>query len=689
MTRRNERSAGRFALSSVAFLAIAIGVPYLLVRVSTARFGSASPLGRVKSWDSSAIGDALRNPLSDDPVVDLLLRASLCIVWIAVAVIVVDTIVEVVHQVRHHGVPMPAMRGLGWSQGIARFIAVGLLVVMPMTSVKPSLAHAPVRGQSPTPTRAPLVIDYGGAFDQTSQRANGIAQDVAPATVPAAPTVATYTVQRGDSVFAIAANLAHHDEQRTLDIADEILDLNLDATMSDGQRFSNPAYVEPGWVLRLPATSADLAPPAVATPPDLGDRDEVHVVVPGDTLWDIAEDEYGSGSEWTEIWAENAGDDMGAGRSFDDPDLILPGWELDLPDDDSAVVPPLPENTAPVDAPIPRSPAPSPSESSAESSSTTVDSAPAQPGAVDPTAVDATWAAPVTVGPPTATTTTAPNVTDVTPGDELPGHTSATDAPSPIRLEHAAMLAAGILVLVGVRRRQRLRAATPRSRIPEPRPEVVETELLLRRIEPGERGPRVDVACRSAAFYLIGTGVQIVVVQVSPDGEIALTLSGDHVAPVPWTGTGDNMWRLPAGIPVELLSESARRVGMPCVAFAQLGVDGDGWEVLVDLEACGTLAIDAQPSQADAVVRGLAAGLAASLYAEVAHLVTVSLPPDVLLDHRNAHQAESIDAAFDHAASLVGSTSMDERSSFELRSLRTGGEMWEPAVILLTDRDAV
>ncbi len=493
-------------------------------------------------------------------------------------------------------------------------------------------------------------------------------------------------MQRGDSVFSIAANLANHDEQRTLDIADQILDLNLDATMADGQRFSNPAYVEPGWVLRLPTVAG-------ATPLDIAESDDVHVVVQGDTLWGIAEDEYHSGSAWTKIWAENAGDDMGDGRTFDDPDLILPGWELDVPDDDSAVVPPLSESTAATEAPAPPSPIPLPTEStapvptasSAESSSTTVDAAP-----FDPADPDAIWAHPATVVPPTSTTTTsAPNVTDATPGDELPGRTSSPDAPSPIRLEHAAMLAAGILILVGVRRRQRLRAATPRSRIPEPRPEVVETELLLRRIEPGERGPRIDVACRSAAFHLIGTGVQIVVVQVSPDGEIALTLSGDHVPPAPWIGDGDNVWHLPAGIPVELLGESARRVGMPCVAFAQLGVDGDGWEVLVDLEACGTLAIDAQPSQADAVVRGLAAGLATSLYAEVAHLVTVSMSPDVLLDHRNAHQAESIDAAFDHAASLVGSTSMDERSSFELRSLRTGGEMWEPAVILLTDRDAV
>ena len=60
--------------------------------------------------------------------------------------------------------------------------------------------------------------------------------------------------------------------------------------------------------------------------------------------------------------------------------------------------------------------------------------------------------------------------------------------------------------------------------------------------------------------------------------------------------------------------------------------------MLVDLEACGTLAIEAHPSQADAVVRALAAGLATSLYAEVAHLITVSLSDDVLLGHRNAHQ---------------------------------------------------
>ncbi len=180
--------------------------------------------------------------------------------------------------------------------------------------------------------------------------------------------------------------------------------------------------------------------------------------------------------------------------------------------------------------------------------------------------------------------------------------------------------------------------------------------------------------------------MQIVVVQVSAEGDVALTLSGPAPAPAPWTSNGPT-WRLAAGVPIELLGDTARRVGMPCVALVQLGVDDDGSDVLVDLEACGTLAIDAQPSQAESVVRALAAGLASSLYAEVAHLITVSLPVEVLLGHRNAHRADSIDAAFDLAAALVGSTSTNERTSFELRSLRTGGEMWEPAVILLRDAD--
>jgi hypothetical protein len=155
---------------------------------------------------------------------------------------------------------------------------------------------------------------------------------------------------------------------------------------------------------------------------------------------------------------------------------------------------------------------------------------------------------------------------------------------------------------------------------------------------------------------------------------------------LPWSGAGQS-WRLGAEVPVELLGEQARAIGQPCVALVQLGVTPAGTELLVDLEACGVLAVTATSDGADEVVTAIATALASSLFAEVAHLVVVSLPEEALLGHRNAHCAASADAAVELAYSLVGTTAVNARSSFELRSLRTGGEVWEPTVVLLGSAD--
>jgi hypothetical protein len=50
----------------------------------------------------------------------------------------------------------------------------------------------------------------------------------------------------------------------------------------------------------------------------------LHEVVPGDSLWELAEREFGDGFRWREIYALNRG-------SVTDPDLILPGQEIELP----------------------------------------------------------------------------------------------------------------------------------------------------------------------------------------------------------------------------------------------------------------------------------------------------------------------------------------------------------------------
>jgi len=179
-------------------------------------------------------------------------------------------------------------------------------------------------------------------------------------------------------------------------------------------------------------------------------------------------------------------------------------------------------------------------------------------------------------------------------------------------------------------------------------------------------------------------------VRVSIDGDVEIRTTATVALPPPWSPRGGDgqQWLLGAEVPVELLGEDARRVGMPCVALTQLGVNEAGDDVLVDIEACGVLAVEARPNQADEVITGIAAGLASSMYAEVAHLIGVAVAPEALLGHRNTHRADSLDAGLELAAALVGTTADQDHTTFELRSLRTGGEMWEPAIVLLGDATA-
>ena len=210
---------------------------------------------------------------------------------------------------------------------------------------------------------------------------------------------------------------------------------------------------------------------------------------------------------------------------------------------------------------------------------------------------------------------------------------------------------------------------------------MVAAERRLRSVDAGERLLRVDIAIRAAAASLADTCAQIAVVQVGVDGAVELVLTGDAVLPPPWDGAATR-WILPGSTPVELLAEAARSVGAPCVALTQLGLGADGREVLVDLEALGVLSIVAPEPLADAVVRGIAATLATSIFAEVANLIGVGLDDAVFLDHRHAHTVARVDDALELAATLVGTTAAAKQTTFVLRARHTSGEAWEPAIVL-------
>ncbi len=752
------------AISSLlVMLALFVFTPWVLIAAARSRFDSVNPLSDIAPpwrWSFGEIGEIASEPLRDDAVVNLLIRSSLTIIWLALATVAITIAFEVVHMVRHRGMASPRVRGLGWAQRIARWVAVGIIALLPLNSfgsavtaleqplgpvataqrfVEPVTATpSDVHSERAIPSTA-TSRSFGDEQRSTRQVADHTNADSDAVTVtPAA--IGWHTVERGESIYGIAGAYADDDVDRTNEIADAILDLNLGATMNDGQRFVNPALIQPGWELTLPEGLGAPTPAATATATattradtvvhqtgpldhvpdadgfdidgaeeeptpvrgvpriDAGTHDAdapteteshiTHVVVRGDTLSEIAEDHLGDQDAWPEIWEENAGDDMGGGRTFDDPNLILPGWEIEVPAEDAPWAS-VPESAPPGPIEIPDGVTVDDIRGEADHDDAGSENAPAVDTSPE---VAPTRSAPSSTPPSSVPSTSVP--TTVGAADRA-GPTergeSAPQAPSPIRLEHAALLAAGVLTLVGVRRRRALRAALPHARVPTPAPEIAATERRLRTIDPGERAARVDIAVRAIAHRIAGSGTQVGTVRIAPDGELIVRLTSDARLEAPWIcpqATGARRtWTLPASIPIEMVSDDARQAGQPCLALVTVGIDTDGRDVLLDLEAAGITAIEASPQQGDEVVRAIGSGLATSLSSEVVHLLVAELGIDVLFDHPNTRRLDRSSDAVDAAARTVGSTLANDRSAFDLRTRRTGGEMWEPAIVLLAHAD--
>lgn len=684
MNPERSHAVGRALVSLALLTGAAVGAPWILVRVSTWRFGGPAPWSGVEpptTWSLDRVGEALSSRLTESLIADLVVRVSLTVVWMAVVVLVVTVVLEVIHQVRHDGIGLPSVRGLGWGQPLARYIATGLLVVTSLLGGNRAAATPPL------PMReAPIV----SVIDSTSRPT---VQVIASSSADDDDERSThaYTVAPGDSVYAIAERLAGADRSSTVSIAEEILDLNLGAVMPDGQRFTNAAYIEPGWVLHLPVSASGTIDSSHSRSAGANGWSGRHVVRTGDTLSAIAADHLGDADRWPEVWDANAGRGMVDGRTFDDPHLIVPGWEIRVPAD-------------PADAPS-TAPAPEVDDRSATERSADPDDhgSPALPATTNTTTDTNTTTNPTTnpttsTVTPTTTTTSTPTTTTTTAGVPLDTSDGSTElaspevpplevpsAPAPIGLGQAVMLSAGLLGLIAAIRGRRLRSAQPGVRVPAPRPVPASTERILRSVDAGERLLRLDLALRAVATEMADRDRQVLVARLAPDGTVILDLTGPCELSAPWIGSGDR-WSLPAGVPVDLLAPDARRAGAPCVALVQLGVTSEGDEVFVDLEAVGTLAVDASSEQVEAVVAGMAVTLGSSPFAEVARLIGVGVPSDVFAAHRHVDIVDHPDEALALAADLIGSTGELDESTFAVRARIRGGEAWEPAVVVIGPR---
>ena len=276
----------RGLLAAAVLMVLVAGVPAALV----ATVGNPVPEG----WTWGA-------PLTNSALLGILA----CVAWILWAQLLICVVVETVAEIR-----LAAGQSADWlarvpgtfgvQQSLARtlvqaVVAVGATATAASVIATPWISHADTATSSPAPAFDPALADEPPAVAPTL-----------PAKHRSQPTTEV-VVARGDTLWSIAE---HH-----LGVGErwrEIAELNRDREMVDGSRFDDARTILPGWTLLVPATDRRPSHQSFVT------------VEPGDTLWEIATEEYGDATKWPRIYRAN--DDQ-----IEDPDLIYPGQRFDVP----------------------------------------------------------------------------------------------------------------------------------------------------------------------------------------------------------------------------------------------------------------------------------------------------------------------------------------------------------------------
>ncbi|WP_344406863.1 LysM peptidoglycan-binding domain-containing protein, partial [Streptomyces longisporus] len=283
----------------------------------------------------------------------LWLVALTCIGWIAWAAFAFSVVVEVVAVARRRSAPR--IRGLGSMQSLASFLVGGIVLL------------APTAASAATTTPAVAV----------TQTVSGSHTNATAAPSSTATSNTDFPTHKVSSATETPWDLAEEylgNGQRWRDIAalnpdipelasgDQYLPTNAIIKLPLDARPTTPAAA-PSTATAAPASDVDTAKApahkatsaaadgaAKASGTDTSSarhapQHEEVTVAPGDSLWSIAGHEYGDPTAWHEIYKANKGEAMPGGRHFEDPDLIIPGQQLDLPDTGEHAKAPTPPMT--------------------------------------------------------------------------------------------------------------------------------------------------------------------------------------------------------------------------------------------------------------------------------------------------------------------------------------------------------
>lgn len=549
-------AAGRIG-AALGILAVLVGTPSLLLLLGRALLPTSAPSG-------PDIIAALSRPDDGSLLAGVLLVAAV-LVWAQLAV---SIIAELVAVIRHRPGPRLELPGLGASRTLASVLVAGLLG-----------AGTGTASAAPPPPIA-VIATLNPVAVQTSQ----------PADAP------TYSVQPRDTLWRIAESQLG-DPLRWR----EIYTLNAGIVQPDGGRLTEAALLHAGWVLVMPTSAGD----------DV-------VVRPGDTLSEIADRDLHDVRLTNELYAANKGRPQHDGMSLLDPDLIRPGWTLQLPMTAAA----RDDGTAETDPGQSAHAGPAPAEPS-----TIAPSRPTQPADPQPQKP-----APALTPEPR----TAAPADPTTPSREVPTAPSLvpTDAPStvPTLLGVSSLVITGLLGALAVRRRRQLRHRFSRHRIAVPDDTSGRLEWTAAQTPPTLDDTVLDAALRGLTLHdwSATTPPELAAVDLGP-GSARLTLTDAGLLPPPFETDDDGgTWTLAADADLPLAPGEAGGRCAPFPVLASAAHSPDGRALLLDLEALGVAHITADPGAATGLLRHVAAELANARWSEDVEILLVGFGGELL-----------------------------------------------------------
>ncbi|WP_245646845.1 BTAD domain-containing putative transcriptional regulator [Microtetraspora niveoalba] len=591
--RRTPRDVLAGIAALLALVALVGGVPYALIRL-------AGPPLRPELRDL----DLLTSDVGPETVIAILVL----LVWLAWLQLFVCVTVEVYAGIRRVG--MPARVPLsGGTQALAnRLVSAVLLLFTAAAVAAPVLG--PVTGAGAPPSIRPQAATLSAPVVTPGDRPPLQAREVKKVYVVQPPHG-----RHHESLWEIADKCLGDGRRYP-----EIFRLNQHKQQPDGSRLRMADLIRPGWVLDMPDDARNVL--VVPVDEDRPVTLEHHPLMPSDTSGDLSDD-LDRGAAGRDPYGET-GRDAGGDAASGKDDFRLPP-------------PALPERPGETTAEHPRSDRPS--EVSDPSRERRAE--PERPAAEDGTedgkengrTGDAEGDA-ASRGEPSR-----PGRERSEPGGREPSlsgrHAQEDDAGLDLVdcLAAASLAAAGLLALLGRRRREQLWRRAFGRRVVPPRGDAARAEVAIRlgADAPGSR--MLDLGLRLLGGLLAEQGRRpptIYAVHLSSRGLDLWIHPADMDAPAPWEACdGGQVWRLHAHDGRRIDEGDLAGVPAPYPGLVSLGT-ADGGRVLVDLEAAqGVVAMEG--ARTVAAMSALAVELATNRWSDHMRLTLVGFGEELAL----------------------------------------------------------